>query len=180
MTEAGSCSGTVLTYCNGNAVDVIDCAVEITNATCIEVSPAYGADCAVPQGDECTDGTDWIFCVGTSPGCLQTATGSACTSSVGPCDENVSVPVCESSSRLRVDCIAGQPWLVDCASYAGSSGGMGTCVTDHCEVPLGAPCDSNAWCAAPNTCVTGISGGTCTAPGGTDGGSTDASHADGG
>lgn len=153
VTAEGFCEGDTLTYCDVDADEVItvDCADQLSprDATCIEVNPTYGSDCAVAVGEDCLldDGTI-LFCQGTDPGCLDSVTGFACTEDLGPCTE-AEEGTCDGDLLLSV-CVVDQPFVVDCASY----GGACSEAEEACVMDAGELCDDVDFVCGPGlTCT---------------------------
>lgn len=156
VTEQGFCTGDTLTYCDvdSSTVVVVDCATELGGmATCIEIDPVYGVDCAAAGGEECVvedeEGNLFtLFCQGTNAGCLDTVSTSSCAPNIGPCVE-ADIGGCDGT-RLMLDCAINQPWLLDCAAVGATCDETSSaCV----GVPEGGLCDDQTLvCAAGFVC----------------------------
>lgn len=153
VTAEGFCEADILTYCDVEADElvVVDCAdaFPAREATCTDISVAYGSDCAVAVGEDCLleDGTI-LFCQGTNPGCLDNITGFACTTGLGPCTD-ADEGTCDGDLLLSV-CNVNQPFTVDCASY----GGVCSDAQNACVMDAGEFCDGvDFQCAAGLTCT---------------------------
>jgi hypothetical protein len=151
ITFEGECQGDILSYCDtdNDEVIMVDCDAEYGPATiCTEIDPTYGFDCALATGESClfdigSGEFAAAFCQGNAPGCVETAEDATCEENVGTCVDG-DVRSCRGD-RLVVECNVGQPWVVDCAGYAG------TCETDHCLVPGGILCDDDVLVCQPGT-----------------------------
>lgn len=161
VTVQGFCAGDTLTYCDEGAepgeaddeVVVVNCqtAYPERETTCIEVTDAYGSDCAVELSGDCLldDGTI-LFCQGADPGCLDDRSGFTCTEGLGPCTSADEGRCFEE--RLLSVCVVNQPFVVDCPSYGGTCSGA----EGACRMPAGALCDGIDFiCAAGLTCTNG-------------------------
>jgi len=154
VTFEGECNGTTLLYCDDQATPeeliTVDCTTELdTAATCIIVSPKYGADCAAATGHECIfvdENSDLIqgFCQGTGAGCVETATTSRCVTNEACVEADIAT--CRGD-RAVLDCNNGQPWLEDCVSFGGTCGN-GVCI----GIPQGGFCGDGLECAAGLEC----------------------------
>jgi hypothetical protein len=174
VTYQGSCTGTVLRYCQDRGtpaefLQVVDCATVFPDVTgqCAEVDPVYGRDCVVPLGESCfyyDGGGNPVFslCAGATSGCvLDDTTGQATCQDLGQsCAAPVGAsfaPVC-AGDLVVVECNARQPVAYDCAALGG------TCFEAVCvALPPGAPCDATTLQCDPGL-VCHAPTGTCVAP----------------
>lgn len=153
VTFEGSCSGSVLTYCDTDTdqVVVLDCVEDLgAGATCMEIDPSFGFDCAAAIGAECLfdDGAGGVvqsFCQGSGAACVEDADTATCLEGVGTCT-STDAGTCRDD-LLVVDCQVIQPYAVACDSLGGR------CSVDRCvELPEGASCGDGLECAAGLGC----------------------------
>ncbi len=157
VTAEGTCSGSVITYCDTNSqpnvLVTIDCTSQFgPNAQCVPGMNGQRASCSAGSGGPCLQldaagNMMSIACNGTQPGCLQDQTTSACTDMLGVCQPG-QVGSCVAGNRLMLGCrVDGQPWLLDCPAFGA------TCGNGVCEgADLGAVCGPDVLCAAPLVC----------------------------
>lgn len=165
VTAEGLCDGSVVTFCDVTADELItyDCADRATfpeeTTQCTDVTDEWGVDCTVAPGGECaffTDDGDFVWapplCRGTEPACLETAEAFECVENAGTCVE-ADIGTCDGDT-LVWSCAASQPFLIDCGSYGGTcSAAEEACV----ELPAGAICDDALYqCAAGLDCQVGV------------------------
>jgi len=178
VTAQGFCDGSVVTYCETEADEVLtyDCA-ELAGTQCGEVNADYGVDCIANPGGTCGfddgDGFYWgAFCSGTEPACVEKPGPVAvCEENAGTCTDS-DVGQCTGDGRVILACAQAISYRIDCVSLGGS------CVTDQgcATLPAGAMCDDDVYqCDTGLDCAVGV----CVASG-VDAGPTDAGAADAG
>lgn len=166
VPTTGSCSGSVLSYCQdpGTSIETlvqVDCSSEVFPADisgqCVQINADYGYDCAVPEGERCIFQDDQnnvvtTFCAGTNPGCIidENSNSSACRNNMQVCTMAAAgqtfSPVCDGDV-LVTRCHEGQPVGIDCAAS------LGHCNAGRCtSLPAGENCDAVHLCAAGLEC----------------------------
>jgi MYXO-CTERM domain-containing protein len=151
----GQCVGSVIQTCDTtvtpNRLVQLDCTAEYgAAAQCVDRPELPGPTCVVPPGSPClrleaSGTTVSVVCEGTSPGCVQGQTTSACTENLPRC-QATDIGSCRAD-QLVLGCLDTQPWLLDCPAF-GATCGAGVCV----DADLGAVCGPNVLCAAPLVC----------------------------
>lgn len=151
----GQCVGTVIQTCDTtvtpNRLVQLDCTAEYGPAAqCVDRPELPGPTCVVPPGSPClrleaSGTTVSVVCEGTSPGCVQDQTTSACTENLPAC-QPTDIGSCRAD-QLVLGCLDTQPWLLDCPAF-GATCRAGVCV----DADLGAVCGPNVLCAAPLVC----------------------------
>jgi hypothetical protein len=151
----GQCVGSVIQTCDTtvtpNRLVQLDCTAEYGPAAqCVDRPELPGPTCVVPPGSPClrleaSGNTISVVCEGTSPGCVQGQTTSACTENLPAC-QPTDIGSCRAD-QLVLGCLDAQPWLLDCPAF-GATCRAGVCV----DADLGAVCGPNVLCAAPLVC----------------------------
>jgi MYXO-CTERM domain-containing protein len=151
----GQCVGSVIQTCDTtvtpNRLVQLDCTAEYGPAAqCVDRPELPGPTCVVPPGSAClrleaSGNTVSVVCEGTSPGCVQGQTTSACTENLPAC-QPTDIGSCRAD-QLVLGCLDTQPWLLDCPAF-GATCRAGVCV----DADLGAVCGPNVLCAAPLVC----------------------------
>jgi len=133
------CDNSVLHFCTEDGQPLsFDCELIAGpgNATCEEISPAFGLACTVVPGGNCFfPGSDEFGAFvalwrGQDPGCFDDAlaAGIVCQEDLGPCAA-AEVGTCDGPIFLS-ECTAAQPFFIDCESYGGMCGPGEGCLMD--------------------------------------------------
>lgn len=170
-TDLGACSGTVLSWCDGESkLQSEDCKTYFgvdQPGACTEIDASQGHFCAALSGDPCLTELDdgevvAEYCVGHLPACIYGKADAVCTDNFFTCtDEDIGT--CKNNFAIW-DCNLPQPTATDCGSFAAKCAVVDA-VAVCSGVVAGGDCDDyDVFCADGLTCegVSETSWGTCT------------------
>lgn len=142
------CDGDTAMLCNDAGEHVsTDCTEEFSS--CLELDGVVG--CAAKEGESCVE-SFVALCEGDNAGCIDDGDGAICQADVEACSESA-VRSCDGEVLLA-DCVASQPYSVNCDGYGA------TCVADEgCVSTTGGYCDDfEFFCDDGLTCTDFVCG----------------------